>query len=72
LNLNPEAELVKLTAFPTRIPIGIIKEFRGHLHFLKEFIMNSAERYNLFLSAKDPETTRISIRTPVRKVANFA
>ena len=83
LNLNPEAELAKLIAFPTRIPIKIIAEFRGHLHFGKKIIKNSAERYNSFLSAKanDPRIytkydyqnfLRISIRIPVRKVAYFA
>jgi hypothetical protein len=57
LNLNPEAELAKLIAFPTRIPIKIIAEFRGHLLFGKQFKNN-------FL--KSP------IRIPVRKSANFA
>ena len=45
--LNLEAELAKLTAFPTRIPIEIIEEFRGHLLFGKNFIKNYAERYDL-------------------------
>ena len=53
LSLNPEAELAKLTAFSTRIPIETIEEFRGHsFTFEKKIIKNSAERYNLFLSAK--------------------